>query len=162
LFAVYGTNVFWSTVKEYPQGFKKIVFHFPHLNLERLTNTMEKYLSLVRADWDSDLSFSLGANEGGIVKIDKNNERQNALINGASGAGTWIKMYPKNSKRRFVSCGKDEFVIQEIDSVIFDKIQGEDPVIPGIGESSMDKLKIFMKNIPEAFNTSVLNDDPVS
>ena len=82
LTAVYGTNVFWTTLNDYPDGFRKVRFHFPHLNLERLTKVMDKYLKTAREDWDSDLDFSFGANEGGVVKINPNNERQRALVEG--------------------------------------------------------------------------------
>lgn len=99
LTAVYGTNVFWTTLNDYPDGFRKVRFHFPHLNLERLTKVMDKYLKTAREDWDSDLDFSFGANEGGVVKIDSNNERQRALVEGASGGGVWIEMYPKGKRR---------------------------------------------------------------
>lgn len=45
-----------------------MTFHFPHLNLDRLTKVMDKYLKTAREDWDSDLDFTFGANEGGAVK----------------------------------------------------------------------------------------------
>lgn len=94
LSAVFGTNVFWNMLDKYPNGFSKVTFHFPHLNLDRLTKAMDNYLKTAREDWDSDLSFTFGANEGGAVSIDRNNQRQAALIAGASGAGAWIKMPP--------------------------------------------------------------------
>lgn len=152
LSAVYGTNVFWTTVKGHPEGFKKVSFHFPHLNLERLTNAMDKYLTTAREDWDSDLDFSFGANEGGTVKIDPKNERQRALVEGASGAGTYIRMVP-NGKRNPIYCGKNEYVMQEIDSDVFDQLTSREQTIPGMGMTAMDKVKIFMKNIPDVFTS---------
>ena len=151
LTAVYGTNVFWTTLKDYPDGFRKVRFHFPHLNLERLTKVMDKYLKTAREDWDSDLDFSFGANEGGVVKIDPENERQRALVKGASGGGIWIEMYPKG-KRRPVYCGKDQYVVSSIDSEVFDELVSDQRVIPGVGQSAMDKVKLFMKQVPDVFN----------
>ena len=121
LTAVYGTNVFWTTLNDYPDGFRKVRFHFPPLNLERLTKVMDKYLKTAREDWDSDLDFSFGANEGGVVKIDPDNERQRALVKGASGGGVWIEMYPKG-KRRPVYCGQNQFVVMNVDAEVFDEI----------------------------------------
>lgn len=151
LTAVYGTSVFWTTLNDYPDGFRKVRFHFPHLNLERLTKVMDKYLKTAREDWDSDLDFSFGANEGGVVKIDPANERQRALVEGASGGGIWIEMYPKG-KRRPVYCGKDQFVVLGIDSEVFDELVSDQRVISDVGQSAMDKVKVFMKQVPDVFN----------
>lgn len=150
LTAVYGTSVFWDTLKDYPEGFRKVRFHFPHLNLDRLTKVMDKYLKTAREDWDSDLDFSFGANEGGTVKIDPKNERQRALVEGASGAGQWIVMYPNGKKQRVV-CGKNQFVVMSIDSEVFDDLVSDQQVLPGVGQSPMDKVKLFMKNVPDVF-----------
>ena len=151
LTAVYGTNVFWTTLNDYPDGFRKVRFHFPPLNLERLTKVMDKYLKTAREDWDSDLDFSFGANEGGVVKIDPDTERQRALVKGASGGGVWIEMYPKG-KRRPVYCGKNQFVVMNVDSEVFDELVSDQRVIPNVGSSAMDKVKQFMKQVPDVFN----------
>ena len=151
LTAVYGTNVFWTALNDYPDGFRKVRFHFPPLNLERLTKVMDKYLKTAREDWDSDLDFSFGANEGGVVKIDPDNERQRALVKGASGGGVWIEMYPKG-KRRPVYCGKNQFVVMNVDSEVFDELVSDQRVIPNVGSSAMDKVKQFMKQVPDVFN----------
>ena len=151
LTAAYGPNVFWTTLNDYPDGFRKVRFHFPPLNLERLTKVMDKYLKTAREDWDSDLDFSFGANEGGVVKIDPDNERQRALVKGASGGGVWIEMYPKG-KRRPVYCGKNQFVVMNVDSEVFDELVSDQRVIPNVGSSAMDKVKQFMKQVPDVFN----------
>lgn len=157
LTAVYGTNVFWTTLNDYPDGFRKVRFHFPHLNLERLTKVMDKYLKTAREDWDSDLDFSFGANEGGVVKINPNNERQRALVEGASGGGVWIEMYPKG-KRLPVFCGKNQFVVMGADSKVFEELVSNEQVIPEVGQSAMDKVKLFMKKIPDVFNNQDSTD----
>lgn len=87
-------------------GTSKVTFHFPHLNLDRLTKVMDKYLKTAREDWDSDLDFTFGANEGGAVKIDPENSRQTALIAGASGAGAWIKIFQMVKKERLYYAAK--------------------------------------------------------
>lgn len=112
---------------------------------------MDKYLKTAREDWDSDLDFSFGANEGGVVKIDPDNERQRALVKGASGGGVWIEMYPKG-KRRPVYCGKNQFVVMNVDSEVFDELVSDQRVIPNVGSSAMDKVKQFMKQVPDVFN----------
>lgn len=157
LTAVYGTNVFWTTLKDYPDGFRKVRFHFPHLNLERLTKVMDKYLKTAREDWNSDLDFTFGANEGGIVKINPKNVRQRALVEGASGAGEWIELYPKG-KLRPVYCGKNQFAVQEINSEVIDELESQKQVIPNVGLSAMDKVKVFMKQVPDVFDKQEIAD----
>lgn len=84
------------------------------------------------------------------MKIDPKNERQRALVEGASGAGEYIVLYPKG-KRRPVYCGKDQFVVMGIDSKVFDDLVSDQRVIPGVGQSAMDKVKVFMKQVPDVF-----------
>lgn len=153
LTAVYGSNVFWTTVNNYPNGFKKVRFYFPHLNLERLTKVMDKYLTRARSEWDSDLEFTFGANEGGVVKIDPNSPIQRALVEGASGAGIWIELFPKDDKRKVVYCGKNQFVIQEMDGETFKRLVSDEAVLPGVGSRAFDEIKLFMKNMPDVYTT---------
>ena len=153
LTAVYATHVFWETVQDYPLGFKKVRFHFPPLNLVRLKRVIDRYLNLAREDWDSDIDIAFNAREGGSVKIDRDNPRQKALVEGAAEAGVWVEMYPRDGKRKVIYCGKDQFVVQEIDEAVFqDLISDHQGVIAQIGEAPMDKVKRFMKLIPEAFS----------
>lgn len=106
LSAVYSTNAFWTTVHDHPEGFCKVRFHFPHLNLDRLTKAMDKYLTTAREDWDSDLDFSFGANEGGTVSIDPDNKRQTALIEGHPGLAFLLKCFLKAINAKLCSVAK--------------------------------------------------------
>lgn len=149
--AVYDSRVFKQIVERYDKGFSKVNFHFPPLNLERLTKVMDKVISQVREDWDSNLDFTLAGNNG-KVKIDFDNKRQMALVQGASGAGVWIKMYPVELKGKCVYCGKNEFVTIIIDKELLDDLVSDKMELPGIGELPFDKLKIILRNIPNSFN----------
>ena len=72
-------------------------------------------------------------------------------MEGASGGGVWIEMYPKGKKRP-VFCGKDQFVVMGADSKVFDDLVSDQRVIPVVGQSAMDKVKLFMKQVPDVFN----------
>lgn len=157
LTAVYGTSVFWNTLNAYPDGFTKVQFHFPFLNLERLTKVMDKYLKTAREDWDSDLDFSFGANEGGVVKIDPKNERQRALVEGASGAGEYIVLYPKGQRGR-VFCGKDQYVVVGIDAEVFNELESAQLSLTDARQEAMDKLKLVMKHVPDVFEKQETGD----
>lgn len=147
--APYPKHEFWRIVKEYPKGFKKITFHFPHLNLDRLTKIMDGFLTEVRDDWNSDLEFSFGADDGGALDLEKNKKRKEALVDGASGTGAWIVMYPNGDKRIF--CGKGQFVVKELDDKVFEQLVGDQAMLKNMATTPFDKVKIFMKNLPDVF-----------
>ena len=75
-----------------------------------------------------------------------------ALIEGASGAGVFIEMFPKGNKRKALFCGKDQFVVQELDSEVFNQLIDGTQTLPGMDKSAMDQVKLFMKNIPNVFS----------
>lgn len=149
LTAVYGSHVFWDTVDRYPQGFVKASFIFPHLNIERLTKVMDNYLKKAREEWGSNLELTFRANDGGTLKIDKGNAYQKALVDGASGSGALVKLYPKGEKNRAVYCGKGHYYEIEIDAKLFDGLVSDALVLPEVGCSPMDRIKIVMKDIPD-------------
>lgn len=153
--APYPKQVFWQVVREHPKGFKKITFHFPHLNLDRLTKVMDGFLTDVRKDWSSDLEFSFGADDGGSLDLETNKARKEALVEGASAhgtsdrEGTYIIMYPKDGKRIFV--GKGHYVEKELDDSVFEKLVGDQAMLKNMATTPFDKVKNFMKNLPDVF-----------
>jgi len=85
LYQLHEPRIFWNTVhdvKRYPLGFKKVCFHLPHLNLERLTKVIDKYLTEVRKNYDSSLDWQVTASTGGKLNLDENNLHQAAIIEG--------------------------------------------------------------------------------
>lgn len=148
--APYPKQVFWNVVKDYPKGFRKITFHFPHLNLERLSKIMDGYITKAREDWNSDLEFSFGADDGGALDLDKNKDRKEALVEGASGTGAFIIMYPNGGKKR-IFCGKGQFVEEKLDNTVFEKLVSDQILLPDMGSTPYDKVKAFMKNLPDVY-----------
>ena len=43
-------------------------------------------------------------------------------------------------------------MVSSIDSEVFDELVSDQRVIPGVGQSAMDKVKLFMKQVPDVFN----------
>lgn len=105
---------FWNVAKDrrsYPDGFYKITFHLPHLNLERLKKVFDKVLVMSREVFDSDLEWSYKANQGGELALDDKNEYQKALIDWMMGevGSENIKLYSNADKRKAIIVGKDSF-----------------------------------------------------
>lgn len=135
---------FWEFVNDkrsYPTGFYRISFHLPHLNLERLKKVYAEVLHQSRDSFNSDLDWSLKANDGGQLHFDKNDERQDTLISYMMedvGSNN-IKLYPNTNKRKAIIVGKNSFAAI------------------GISESTIKRL-IEDVRTGDLFGSAALND----
>ncbi len=46
---------------------------------------------------------------------------------------------------------QNQFVVRELDSEVFNNLVIGAQPIPGMGQSAMDKVKSFMKDMPDTF-----------
>jgi len=125
-------TAFWSLATDknsYPDGFYKITFHLPHLNLERLKKVFDKVLVMSREVFDSDLEWSYKANQGGQLALDENNGYQKALINWmmAEVGSENIKLYSNADKRKAIIVGRDSFLAVGISDKVIKRLS-EDAV----------------------------------
>lgn len=118
LYAQYPVKDFWNEVEKHPEGFRKVLFHLPHLNLERLAKVTDRYFNQARQDWDSDLDFSFTAPKGGVVHLDANNERQKALTECMSLTGMptskdkrSIEMVTAGESKKHIWVGRDSHIV---------------------------------------------------
>lgn len=145
-------SAFWKVAndaQQYPQGFRRIDFQLPHLNLERLRSVMAHYLVEARESFDSDLSWSQKAAEGSKLNLDENDQRQSALIKvlmeDVGGDGI-ITLYPSGKGQKPVYVGRDNFRLGEMDESTFDKLGDSDPIDRA---KAMDEIKRFTKRFIE-------------
>ena len=120
-------TAFWNLVNDhqsYPDGFYKITFHLPHLNLERLKKVFDKVLIMSREVFDSDLEWSYKANQGGELALDEKNEYQKALIDWMMGevGSENIKLYSNADKRKAIIVGKDSFLAVGISDKVIKRL----------------------------------------
>lgn len=54
-------------------------------------------------------------------------------------------------KERLYYAAKNQFVVRELDSEVFNNLVIGAQPIPGMGQSAMDKVKSFMKDMPDTF-----------
>lgn len=147
-------RVFWKTVnnvKLYPRGFRKVHFHLPYLNLERLTKVIDKYLTEVRRNYDSSLDWQVTAEKGGKVNLDEQNPHQNAIIKGMEQiGGNNITLYPNGKSERAVHVGKNSFLVLSLDDSVIQLLEEDMKHPNAFGSAALDKIKILMKtNIDE-------------
>lgn len=127
LYSQYPETEFWKEVSNHPEGFRKITFHLPPLNLERLSKVAHKLLAEARQDWDSGLDFSFVASKNSVLKLDEKNVRQASLtkamaLNGHSNSSSRgsIEMYTAGPERKRILIGKDTNLTINISDGIVD------------------------------------------
>lgn len=143
-------RVFWDIVKDrksYPDGFYKITFHLPHLNLERLKKVFDKVLVMSRKVFDSDLEWSYKAQKGGELPLDENNEQQSALIEWMmSEVGSEnIKLYPNTAKRKAIIVGENSFLAVGISDTVIRRLTEEAVSGDLFGSKALDVVKVKTK-----------------
>ena len=156
LYSRYPEKEFWDIVKKHPEGFKKITFHLPPLNLERLSKVANKLLTDARQDWDSGLDFSFVAPKNGLLKLDEKNIRQSSLtkfmaLNGqanSSNRGS-IEMTTAGPHGKRIYIGKNTNLTISISEDFIDicEASNEDPKLFSDGVSSSNHLLKTLDNI---------------
>lgn len=156
-------KVFWDLTKDkrsYPEGFYKITFHVPHLNLERLRKVFDRVLVMSREVFDSDLEWSYKANDGGQLKIDEKNPYQHELIE-------WlmkdvgdenIKLFANNNKRKAIVVGRDSFLSTSISDKTF-RLLEEEAKTNMLFSSAMNDIK---KKTKTGIDPSLESNDKTS
>lgn len=143
-------RAFWQFANDrrsYPDGFYKITFHLPHLNLERLKKVFDKVLILSREVFDSDLEWSYKAQRGGELPLDEKNEYQKALIDWMMGevGSENIRLYSNAQKRRAIIVGRESFLAVGINDAIIRRLTEEAVNGDLFGSSALDEIKIKTK-----------------
>lgn len=153
LYAQYPVKDFWKEVENHPEGFKKVIFHLPCLNLERLTKVTDKYFTQAREDWQSSLDFSFTAPKGGAVHLDPNNPRQKALAESMSITGLptspdkkSIEMRTNAKTSEKIWVGKNSYLIYQIpDELLAALTSGQLAVFAE--ENAIEKLRTELDTI---------------
>lgn len=151
---IFRTKEFENTVNQFTEGFRKIIIHLPHKNLDRVMEEMETSLTDVRADWETAMDISFIAPKGGRVPIDLKNERQMGLVRlGSTIGGATIEMIPTGRNRSSVWCGEGHFVTEGISDTIFKGLTEKNPMESLFEEDSpLNQLKLAMKAIKNHYD----------
>ncbi len=140
------SNDFWKYVEDrdsYPGGFYRVKFHLPHLNLKRLRKVYESVLNQSRESFDSDLEWSLKADEGGRINFNKKDKLQNTLISYMMedvGSDN-IFLYPNDNKRKAIVVGRDSFAAVTISEETIKQIEKEARSGVLFGSFAFDEIK---------------------
>lgn len=150
LYQMHEPRIFWKTVNDqqrYPRGFRKVGFHLPHLNLERLTKVIDKYLTEVRRNYDSSLDWQVTANDGGRVRLDESNPHQYAIIEGMTEhiGGNTITLYPIGKGMKPVHVGDKSFLVLPLDDSVIERLIEDMRQPNAFGSPALDKIKRMMK-----------------
>lgn len=111
---------FWTLVgdqQKYPNGFYRIRFHLPHLNLERLHKVFGRLSEETRRSFGSDLTLEMTAEKGGELLFNQEDKYQAGLIHAVSevggravgSKGAVISVFSNDDKRRPIPIGTNSF-----------------------------------------------------
>ena len=140
-------RAFWSLANDkrsYPNGFYKITFHLPHLNLERLRKVFDKVLVMSREVFDSDLEWSYKAQKGGELYLNEKNPYQQGLIE-------WmmkevgdenIKLYSNDDKRKAIVVGRDSFFTVGVSESTIRRLAEEAVNRELFGSPALEEIKL--------------------
>lgn len=146
-------DAFWKVAldtRAYPLGFKKIRFHLPPLNLERLLEALHEYQNLSRRMFGgTDFLQEQSAPRGGRLVFDENDPEQEGLIAAMTeqvgGDGT-IELYPNGKKQGWVPIGKDNYRTSELSDKVIASLESDDETER---LKAMDEMKRFTKKFIE-------------
>lgn len=143
-------RAFWQLVNDkrnYPEGFYKITFHLPHLNLERLRKVFDRVLVMSREVFDSDLEWSYKASQGGALPLDEKNPYQKELIEWMMGeiGSENIKLYSNAQKRKAIIVGRDSFLAIGISDTLIQRLTEEAVNGDLFGSKALDEIKLKTK-----------------
>ncbi len=140
-------RAFWQMVNDqrsYPDGFYKITFHLPHLNLERLRKVFDRVLVMSREAFDSDLEWSYKANKNGALPLDEKNPYQKELIEymmSQVGSDN-IKIFSNAQKRRAIVVGENSFLAIGISDTLIRRLTEESINGDLFGSKALDEIKL--------------------
>lgn len=141
---------FWSFIndqKSYPNGFYKIKFHLPYLNLERLQKKYNKLTKRIRESYNGKLDWEITAQEGGKLNISKEDKFQEAQINFFMNdlGGNNLELIPNDNKKKSIVVGKKSNQYIWISNSTIDKLKDDDASNTLFGSAALDAIKLKMK-----------------
>lgn len=102
----YPCSTFWQVVGQHPEGFSRVHFSFPPLNLGRLLNLADN-VDAIRYETGGGFDADLRAAKDSILTLSENNPQTASLVNLSSAGGFEVKAYTKGG-HTYVSISGDD------------------------------------------------------
>ncbi len=136
---------FWAMVnneEKYPDGFFRIRYKLPFLNLERLDKLLEKVLVKSRQMLDSDLEWVQTAHTGGRLPFDENDPEQRILFSTLlKDIGANIKLYSNEAKQKPIQVGQDSYQWVPISDTAIKELSEGGATNGLFGSPALDEIK---------------------
>ena len=120
----YPCSTFWQVVGQHPEGFSRVHFSFPPLNLGRLLNLADN-VDAIRYETGGGFDADLRAAKDSVLTLSENNPQTASLVNLSSAGGFEVKAYVKGGHTYVRISGDDT----------------QNPVLAEIPESLLPLLK---------------------
>lgn len=146
LFNLQNAQDFWRCVndrQEFPKGFYKLIFRLPHLNLERLTEKLDRIVTLARKSYDSDMTIEMTAHKGSCLHLDETDELQKAQIEFMTEqlGGDSITLVPMDDKKKRIRIGTHSQKTANISSEVFANISDDATSGNLFASEALDEVK---------------------
>lgn len=102
----YPRSTFWEVVGQHPEGFSRVHFSFPPLNLGRLLNLADN-VDAIRYETGGGFDADLRAAKDSVLMLSEQNPQTASLVNLSSAGGFEVKAYVKGG-HTYVSISGDD------------------------------------------------------
>lgn len=103
----YPRNTFWEVIDKHPEGFSRVHFTFPPLNLGRLLNLADN-VDAIRYETGGGFDADLKAPKDSVLTLSKSNPQTASLVDLSSAGGFEVKAYTKGGHTFISISGDDE------------------------------------------------------
>lgn len=149
LLKIQNSQTFWSYVNDtqtYPQGFYKVKFRLPHINLDRLHSAIDRLVDAtrdMRMSMDSDFSWEQTAQPGGKINLSEDNEEQKRQISYMMDVvgGESVGLVPNGNKNRTIWMNSASSFCVAISNPVFTRIQEDAAGNTLFGSPALDIIK---------------------
>lgn len=141
---------FWNYIqdrKTYPNGFHKIKFHLPYLNLERLHDKVEQLFTQLRQSYNAKMDWEMTAPVGEELTIDEKDElqrKQIAYMMEEVGGDT-IELIPNGSKQKRIWVGRNSPLYFWVSDTTIDRLVEDAADNQLFSSPALDYVKTEMK-----------------
>lgn len=103
----YPRSTFWEVIDKHPEGFSRVHFSYPPLNLGRLLNLADN-VDAIRYETGGGFDADLKAPKDGVLTLLKENPQTASLVDLSSAGGFEVRAYTKGGHTYVSISGDDE------------------------------------------------------
>lgn len=141
---------FWNYIYDrqaYPNGFYKIKFHLPYLNLERLHDKVEQLFTELRKSYNGKMDWEMTAPTGDELTISEEDELQRRQITYMMEevGGDTIELVPNGNNQKSIRVGRKSPQYFWVSNSTIERLEEDASDNQLFGSPAFESIKIEMK-----------------